>query len=158
MVAAYIHTGAKVGVLVEVGAGKESTVATEDFKQVVRSEEHTSELQSPVDLYLLSLHDALPISWSPPISIPARKWASSWKSAPGKRARSPPKTSSRSSDRKSTRLNSSHPSISTFFPYTTLFRSHGRRLYPYRRESGRPRGSRRREREHGRHRRLQAGR
>jgi len=26
MVAAYIHTGAKVGVLVEVGAGKESTV------------------------------------------------------------------------------------------------------------------------------------
>ncbi len=36
MVAAYIHTGAKVGVLVEVGAGKESTVATEDFKQVVK--------------------------------------------------------------------------------------------------------------------------
>src|SRR5690348_16249864 len=26
-------------------------------------------------------------------------------------------------DRKSTRLNSSHPSISTLFPYTTLFRS-----------------------------------
>jgi elongation factor Ts len=36
MVAAYIHTGAKVGVLVEVGAGKESTVAHEDFKQLVR--------------------------------------------------------------------------------------------------------------------------
>jgi elongation factor Ts len=36
MIAAYIHTGAKVGVLVEVGAGKESTVATEDFKQVVK--------------------------------------------------------------------------------------------------------------------------
>jgi len=36
MVAAYIHTGAKVGVLVEVGAGKESTVANEDFKQLVR--------------------------------------------------------------------------------------------------------------------------
>jgi elongation factor Ts len=36
MVAAYIHTGAKVGVLVEVGAGKESTVAHDAFKQFVR--------------------------------------------------------------------------------------------------------------------------
>lgn len=36
MVAAYIHTGAKVGVLVEVGAGKDATVASEDFKQLVR--------------------------------------------------------------------------------------------------------------------------
>src|SRR2546421_2344075 len=36
MIAAYIHTGAKVGVLVEVGAGKESTVATDDFKQLVK--------------------------------------------------------------------------------------------------------------------------
>jgi len=36
LVAAYIHTGAKVGVLVEVGAGKEATVASEDFKQLVR--------------------------------------------------------------------------------------------------------------------------
>ena len=36
MIAAYIHTGAKVGVLVEVGAGKEATVANEDFKQLVR--------------------------------------------------------------------------------------------------------------------------
>ncbi len=36
LVAAYIHTGAKVGVLVEVGAGKEATVAREDFKQLVR--------------------------------------------------------------------------------------------------------------------------
>ena len=36
MVAAYIHTGAKVGVLVEIGAGKEATVAHEDFKQLVR--------------------------------------------------------------------------------------------------------------------------
>lgn len=35
-VAAYIHTGAKVGVLVEVGAGKESTVQNEEFKQLVR--------------------------------------------------------------------------------------------------------------------------
>ena len=36
MVAAYIHTGGKVGVLVEIGAGKEATVANEDFKQLVR--------------------------------------------------------------------------------------------------------------------------
>jgi elongation factor Ts len=36
MIAAYIHTGAKVGVLVEVGAGKEGTVGQEDFKQLVR--------------------------------------------------------------------------------------------------------------------------
>lgn len=36
MVAAYIHTGAKVGVLVEVGAGKEATVANEEFRQLVR--------------------------------------------------------------------------------------------------------------------------
>ncbi len=36
MIAAYIHTGSKVGVLVEVGAGKESTVASDDFKQLVR--------------------------------------------------------------------------------------------------------------------------
>lgn len=36
MVAAYIHTGAKVGVLVEVGAGKQETTAKEDFKQLVR--------------------------------------------------------------------------------------------------------------------------
>ena len=36
MVAAYIHTGGKVGVLVEVGAGKEATVSSEDFKQLVK--------------------------------------------------------------------------------------------------------------------------
>jgi elongation factor Ts len=36
MVAAYIHTGAKVGVLVEVGAGKESTVTNDEFKQLVK--------------------------------------------------------------------------------------------------------------------------
>jgi len=35
-VAAYIHTGAKVGVLVEVGAGKEATAANDDFKQLVK--------------------------------------------------------------------------------------------------------------------------
>jgi elongation factor Ts len=36
MVAAYIHTGAKVGVLVEVGAGKPATVTSEEFKQLVK--------------------------------------------------------------------------------------------------------------------------
>jgi elongation factor Ts len=36
MVAAYIHTGAKIGVLVEVGAGKESTMSNDEFKQLVR--------------------------------------------------------------------------------------------------------------------------
>jgi elongation factor Ts len=36
LVAAYIHTGAKVGVLVEVGAGKEATTANDDFRQLVK--------------------------------------------------------------------------------------------------------------------------
>ena len=36
MVAAYIHTGAKLGVLVEVGAAKESTVGSDPFKELVR--------------------------------------------------------------------------------------------------------------------------
>jgi elongation factor Ts len=36
LIAAYIHTDAKVGVLVEVGATREATVATEDFKQLVK--------------------------------------------------------------------------------------------------------------------------
>jgi elongation factor Ts len=36
LIAGYIHTGAKVGVLVEVGAGKEATVANDDFKQLVK--------------------------------------------------------------------------------------------------------------------------
>jgi elongation factor Ts len=34
--AAYIHTGAKVGVLVEVGCDKQETTATEEFKQIVK--------------------------------------------------------------------------------------------------------------------------
>ncbi len=36
MIAAYIHTGAKVGVLVEVGAGKDSTVGNDQFKLLVK--------------------------------------------------------------------------------------------------------------------------
>jgi elongation factor Ts len=36
MIAGYIHTGGKVGVLVEVGASKDSTVGSDEFKQLVR--------------------------------------------------------------------------------------------------------------------------
>jgi elongation factor Ts len=36
LIAAYIHTGGKVGVLVEVGAGKEGTVANDNFKHLVK--------------------------------------------------------------------------------------------------------------------------
>ncbi|MGI8966377.1 MAG: translation elongation factor Ts, partial [Limisphaerales bacterium] len=36
LVAAYMHAGARVGVLVEVGAEKKTTVASEEFKQLVR--------------------------------------------------------------------------------------------------------------------------
>jgi elongation factor Ts len=36
LIAAYIHTGAKVGVLVEVGAGKPETTGKEEFKQLVK--------------------------------------------------------------------------------------------------------------------------
>jgi elongation factor Ts len=36
LIAAYIHTGAKIGVLVEVGAGKAETTAKEEFKQLVK--------------------------------------------------------------------------------------------------------------------------
>ena len=36
LVAAYIHTGARVGVLVEVGAGQEATVTNDEFRQLVR--------------------------------------------------------------------------------------------------------------------------
>jgi len=36
LVAAYIHTGAKVGVLVEVGADQEATTTHDDFRQLVK--------------------------------------------------------------------------------------------------------------------------
>ena len=36
LVAAYIHTGGKVGVLVEIGATKAASTGTEEFKQLVR--------------------------------------------------------------------------------------------------------------------------
>src|SRR3989338_6656771 len=110
-----------------------------------RSEEHTSELQSQfhlvfrlfffndtatTEIYPLSLHDALPI------------WSSDIRPRTSTRCFLPRTISGgsrqRGRDRKSTRLNSSHSSISysvffflmirrpprsTLFPYTTLFRS-----------------------------------
>ncbi len=48
IVAAYIHTGGKVGVLVEVGAGKAETVGSEDFKQLVRDVTLQIAASSPV--------------------------------------------------------------------------------------------------------------
>jgi elongation factor Ts len=48
MVAAYIHTGGKIGVLVEIGAGKDTTVAHDDFKQLVRDVTLQIAASSPV--------------------------------------------------------------------------------------------------------------
>lgn len=48
VVAGYIHTGGKVGVLVEVGAGKQETTANEDFKQLVRDVTLQIAASSPV--------------------------------------------------------------------------------------------------------------
>src|SRR5438094_7716951 len=65
---------------------------------------------APTEIYTLSLHDALPIS------MPARRSAPSRRSATPRGAIPPPSpaVSSRSAatDRKSTRLNSSHRTIS----------------------------------------------
>ncbi len=47
-IGAYIHTGGKVGVLVEVGAGKDTTVANEEFKQLVRDVTLQIAASSPV--------------------------------------------------------------------------------------------------------------
>lgn len=50
LVAAYIHTGGKVGVLVEVGAGKQDTVANEEFKQLVRDVTLQIAASSPISV------------------------------------------------------------------------------------------------------------
>src|SRR5690348_15904386 len=122
----------------------------------VISEEHTSELQSPVHPYALSLHDALPICCALRV-LPAKlrskvkDWGVGYVNGinsqfqtlslgeserlsqahvdcfvPGttKSAhRTVTKCAWTGLYRKSTRLNSSHPSTPTLFPYTTLFRS-----------------------------------
>ena len=38
LIAAYIHTGGKVGVLLQVGTGKEETLSNDDFKSLVVTE------------------------------------------------------------------------------------------------------------------------
>ncbi|KAB2675233.1 MAG: translation elongation factor Ts [Verrucomicrobia bacterium] len=50
LVAAYIHTGGKVGVLVEVGATKDATTASEEFKQLVRDITLQIAAASPVSI------------------------------------------------------------------------------------------------------------
>ena len=50
VVAGYIHTGGKVGVLVEVGAGKQETTANEEFKQLVRDVTLQIAASSPVSV------------------------------------------------------------------------------------------------------------
>jgi elongation factor Ts len=49
-VAAYIHTGGKVGVLVEVGATNEATIAHEDFRQLLRDVTLQIAAASPVSV------------------------------------------------------------------------------------------------------------
>jgi elongation factor Ts len=49
-VAAYIHTGGKVGVLVEVGATNEATVAREEFRQLLRDVTLQIAAASPVSV------------------------------------------------------------------------------------------------------------
>src|ERR1039458_3082499 len=80
-----------------------------------RSEEHTSELQS------LSLHDALPILYQYDCQgtnsfLRSGKWLPAFVNPFA--CSCPASHPHRVTDRKSTRLNSSH------FPYTTLFRSY----------------------------------
>lgn len=59
LIAAYIHTGAKVGVLVEVGAGLEATVANADFVQLVKDITLQIAAASPVAVTRESLDPAL---------------------------------------------------------------------------------------------------
>ena len=77
LIAAYIHTGAKVGVLVEVGAGKESTAANDDFKQLVK--DITLQIAAGHPYRRFPRSGARPRSWprngkSPPIG-PAQRQA-----------------------------------------------------------------------------------
>ena len=58
-VATYIHTGGKVGVIVEVGAEKDSTTQTEEFKQLVRDITLQIAAASPVCVSRASVPQAL---------------------------------------------------------------------------------------------------
>src|SRR5437868_11521714 len=64
----------------------------------------------PTEIYTLSLHDALPI-WLPRLRLPGDAARHAGRSAGGAGARLQP-VRRRTGDRKSTRLNSSHVSIS----------------------------------------------
>src|SRR5438876_3870298 len=64
---------------------------------------------APTDIYTFSLHDALPISSDSCRGVPGSKNRCSGTRA---RRRAPPARGRVDPDRKSTRLNSSHPSIS----------------------------------------------
>src|SRR2546429_1877796 len=64
------------------------------------------------EIYTLSLHDALPISWSCRGSRTRRALAGNRRSGPGDRNSRPAAAASYVRDRKSTRLNSSHGYIS----------------------------------------------
>ncbi|MEY2600555.1 MAG: translation elongation factor Ts [Verrucomicrobiota bacterium] len=59
LVASYIHTGAKVGVLVEVGAANDATTQTEEFKQLVRDITLQIAAASPVCVSRESVPQAL---------------------------------------------------------------------------------------------------
>src|SRR2546426_10623589 len=68
---------------------------------------------APTEIYTLSLHDALPISWprldASAVSVKDARRAAPWSAAASDRRRG---STVRSADRKSTRLNSSHLVIS----------------------------------------------
>jgi elongation factor Ts len=59
LVAAYIHTGGKVGVLVEVGAASDAVTQKEDFKQLVRDLTLQIAAASPVCVSRESVPQAL---------------------------------------------------------------------------------------------------
>jgi elongation factor Ts len=59
LVAAYIHTGGKVGVLVEVGAGSDASTTREEFKQLVRDITLQIAAANPVSVDRTALDPAL---------------------------------------------------------------------------------------------------
>ncbi len=59
IVAAYIHLGGKIGVLLEVGAGKQETVNHDDFKQLVRDITLHIAAASPVSIRREEVSEAL---------------------------------------------------------------------------------------------------
>lgn len=85
LVAAYIHLGGKIGVLLEVGAGKQETVNRDEFKQLVRDITLHIAAASPVSIRREDVS-----RFSPPASAP---------STSSRRRRTSPRLSSRRSSR-----------------------------------------------------------